>query len=645
VGCLPTNGPAEVNVAYSATCTASGGTSPYTFSVTPNPPVGVTLSSFTATTATISGSPTSSGGYSYVVKVTDAASLTASQAYSGTVAPAPSLNCVPTTGPTEVGVAYSTTCTASGGTAPYAFFVNPNPPAGVNLSSFTATTVTVSGIPTSSGGYSYVVRVTDAASQSASQAYSGTVAPAPALNCLPTTGPTEVGVAYSTTCTASGGTSPYTFSVIPNPPAGVTLSSFTATTATVSGSPTSSGGYGYVVQVTDAASQSASQSYSGAVAPAPSMNCLPTTGPTETNVAYSATCTVAGGTSPYTWSINPGTLPTGVNLSSSTGTSVTISGSPTSSGGYNYTVKATDAASQSAAQSYSGVILGAVSISCLPTAGPTEVSVAYSATCTVSGGTSPYTWSISSGALPTGVNLSSNTGSSVTISGSPTSSGSYNYTVQATDSASQSAAQSYSGTVTPVPILTSLNPTSATVGGTAFTLTANGSGFASGGVRAMERLGVVDRVCERRSTDGFRAGAPHCRGRERRDHGVVRRGNLQHRKLPHKQPDPGCDFSEPHRRGRGRAGLYTYGQRERIRLGSVGAVEWFRVVDRVCQRRPTDGFRAGGLNRRCGDRDDHGSVQRDNVQQREFPRHGGLLFAVAGGIHLWLRRRQRNRAL
>jgi uncharacterized protein (TIGR03437 family) len=29
----------------------------------------------------------------------------------------------------------------------------------------------------------------------------------------------------------------------------------------------------------------------------------------------------------------------------------------------------------------------------------------------------------------------------------------------------------------------------------------------------------------------------------------------------------------------------------------------------------------------------------------KFPRHGGLLFAVAGGIHLWLRRRQRNRAL
>ena len=92
------------------------------------------------------------------------------------------------------------------------------------------------------------------------------------------------------------------------------------------------------------------------IAPIPHLSCLPTTGPTQVGVAYSATCTASGGTSPYTWSINPGTLPAGVNLNSTTGTSVTVSGSPTSSGSYSYTVKVTDSASQTATQPYSGTI-------------------------------------------------------------------------------------------------------------------------------------------------------------------------------------------------------------------------------------------------------------------------------------------------
>ncbi len=69
------------------------------------------------------------------------------------------------------------------------------------------------------------------------------------------------------------------------------------------------------------------------------------------------------------------------------------------------------------------------------------VDSAYSATLQASGGTVPYTWSISSGSLPAGLTL--NTGSGV-ISGTPTATETASFTVQVNDSASHVATQSLS---------------------------------------------------------------------------------------------------------------------------------------------------------------------------------------------------------
>ena len=60
------------------------------------------------------------------------------------------------------------------------------------------------------------------------------------------------------------------------------------------------------------------------------------------------------------------------------------------------------------------------------------LNVSYSATLAASGGTSPYTWSIASGSLPTGLSLAGGTG---VISGTPTAAGTFNFTVRVTDSA------------------------------------------------------------------------------------------------------------------------------------------------------------------------------------------------------------------
>lgn len=57
-------------------------------------------------------------------------------------------------------------------------------------------------------------------------------------------------------------------------------------------------------------------------------------------------------------------------------------------------------------------------------------TVAYSNVLTASGGTAPYTYAVTAGALPGGLTL---TGAGV-LSGTPTATGSFNFTVTATDS-------------------------------------------------------------------------------------------------------------------------------------------------------------------------------------------------------------------
>ncbi|MDO7886490.1 putative Ig domain-containing protein [Hymenobacter cheonanensis] len=80
-------------------------------------------------------------------------------------------------------------------------------------------------------------------------------------------------------------------------------------------------------------------------------------------------------------------------------------------------------------------------------------NVAYSQTLTASGGTAPYRFAITAGALPNGLTLNLSTG---TISGTPTANGTFNFTVTATDASTApgpySGARAYTLTISTQPV-------------------------------------------------------------------------------------------------------------------------------------------------------------------------------------------------
>jgi hypothetical protein len=432
-----------VNSVYpSTTLQATGGISPYTWAVTTGSlPAGLTLN---GATGVISGTPTASGTANFTVTVTDSETPTAKTATANlSIVVNPALSVTTTSlAAGVIGTTYSQTLAASGGITPYTWTITTGSlPAGLSLN---ASTGAISGTPSGNftGTTNFTVTVTDNESPTKKTAAAnlGIAISAPALKVTTTSLPTGVLTnTYSATLQASGGVQSYSWQVTAGSlPPGLSLTSTgcgSNVKCAITGTPTTTGTYNFTVTVTDSetpTAQTASANLSISVNNSAPLAVITSGLPAGVvNTPYqNGVLQANGGVQPYTWSISAGSLPAGLILNASTGA---ITGTPTATGTSNFTVKVTDSTQptpETATANLSITINGALAIT--TTSVPDgSVNSQYNATVNAAGGLQPYSWSIISGNLPPGLSLNNN--NTLTISGQPTTTGTYPFTLQVTD--------------------------------------------------------------------------------------------------------------------------------------------------------------------------------------------------------------------
>lgn len=360
-----------------------------------------------------------------------------------------------------VGSAYSQSLIANGGATPYTWSLVTGAgtlPAGLTLSA----TGIISGTPSAAGISNFTVRVTDARGAAAQKALSITVTTGSVeydsqfvsqsvlatlqpgqifsinMKWLNTGGRTWDGSSGTVVrsqnpadnVTWGGNTVPLIFSTVP--PGQQLNLTFTAFAPRASGTynfqwQLYQDGVGFFGQM--------STNISIAVGDGTSPPAITSAATAEAvkGLAFSYPLAASGGTPPLTWSIVSGMLPAGLNLNPSSGL---LAGAPTVAGVSQMTVQVTDAQLRTAQRAMMITVLPPpveVVTSSLPVA---QQGNLFSYQLSAIGGKPPYTWAISSGALPAGLSVASSTGM---ISGVPIAAGSFSFAVDVTDAESRTA--------------------------------------------------------------------------------------------------------------------------------------------------------------------------------------------------------------
>ncbi len=459
----PPNG--TQGVAYSQQLSQTGGVGTVTYALASGTmPPGVTING----TGLISGTPTATGTYTFSVTATGSNGCSSTQSFT-IVINCPTITLTPAAGNLPggtVAAAYNQVISQTGGTGVFTYTVTAGAlPLGVTLN----TNGTLSGTPLVAGTYNFTVTGTNGTC-SGSAAYTLVIG-CPTITVNPATLPNgTLGTAYSQTVTQTGGgTGGYTFTVTSGTlPNGLTL----GTNGTLSGIPTLVGSYTFTVTATGTQSTCTGTRTYTIVISCPTITINPatianTTSGSTVNVPFSQ----VGGTGAFTYTHTSGTLPPGLSIVGGA-----LTGTVGAPGSYTFTITGTGPAPNNCTgtRTYT-VVVSCPTITINPNTLPVgNINIAYNQAITQTGGTNPTTYAVTAGALPGGtVTLATNG----TLSGTPNVSGTFNFTVTATDANGCTATKVYNWVISPCPPIT-LNPATLPNGtpGTAYSQTITQTG-------------------------------------------------------------------------------------------------------------------------------------------------------------------------
>src|SRR5882762_5436478 len=335
-----------VTVGQTATFTvAATGSAPLSYQWRKN---SVAIAGMTSSSYTTPATTTADNGAQFTVVLSNSVGSVGSSAAMLTVSAAsvpPSITTQPASQTVTAGQT-ATFSVAATGTAPltYQWKKNSAVISGANSSSYT-TPVTMS----SDSGAQFTAVVSNAAGSATSSAAILTVNAASTLqiSTAQLAGGTVAG-SYSATLSASGGSTPYTWSLASGKlPNGLTLNA----AGSISGTPSLAGSFSFTVQVKDAAAQSASRNFSiNVVSPVPTVAITsPASGATVSGtISVSGTASDSVSISCVQVAVDGGSYS---NASGTNNWSFGLNTASLSNGAHSLSAKATDAAGISATSS------------------------------------------------------------------------------------------------------------------------------------------------------------------------------------------------------------------------------------------------------------------------------------------------------
>lgn len=305
----------------------------------------------------------------------------------------------------------------------------------------------ISGTPTVPGDYTFTVQVKDSfiPPAIATQVYNLHVA-SPLMVVAPGGVDGVANAAYTLNLAATGGTGNQLWTLASGSlPSGLSLTA----AGVISGTPTqvNLAGNTLTLQVQDSGSPAQIASVTITIRIAAALKITTAAGALPDaiiGVPYSFTFQSNGGITPISWMLAGGQLPAGLTLNSNG----TLSGTPAATGSFTFTVQAGDASSPSQTITIN-VAIKSASLLIINSAGgalpDAIVGKPYGILLQATGGTAPFSWTVTAGQLPAGLTLSAAgvlSGTPTVTNPTPTA-----FTVQVMDSGSPSQSKSLAFTI------------------------------------------------------------------------------------------------------------------------------------------------------------------------------------------------------